>query len=462
MIDKKVISEVLAVAMATGGDFAELFIEDRDSQNVSMQKGVVEKAISGREFGIGLRIIRGLNSIYTYMSGNDPKRLLELARGAAATISAVPKDYAKDLVYKPYADKHPVKVLPNSVALSKKIALIREGSQAAFDYSPNVSQVVVNYLDYVQNVAIANTEGLYVEDQRVRSRYYVTAVASEGTRMEDGSASFGRGLGFEMFDQIDVKAIGREAARIATTMLKAGNAPSGKMPVVMENKFGGVIFHEACGHGLEASSVAKGSSVYAGKLGQQVASPLVSAVDDGTIPNGWGSLNVDDEGHPTQRNLLIENGILKGYMVDRLNGMRMNAPATGSSRRQNYTYAPTSRMTNTYILNGTSEHADLFKGVELGLYAKTLGGGSVNTATGEFNFAVNEGYVIRNGEICEPVKGASLVGTGLEVLQKIDCVAATFDSGEGMCGASSGSIPAGLGQPALRVSSLTVGGREEM
>lgn len=463
MIDRDLIGKVLAVAMSSGGDFAELFIEDRRSRNINLTKGIVEQALSGRDFGIGLRIFRGLNSVYTYMSGNSETLLLELARNAAATISGVPKDYAVDLTVKGYDNLNVIKVLPSTVALEKKIALMKEGSSAAFAYSDQISQVVVNYLDHEQNIAIANTDGLYVEDKRVRTRYTVNAVASDGTKMESGFNGFGRSMGFEMFDQIDVAEIGRESSRIALTMLTAANAPSGKFPVVMENKFGGVIFHEACGHGLEASAVAKGpsASVYAGKLGQQIASPLVSAVDDGTIPNGWGSLNVDDEGNPTTRNLLIENGVLKGYMVDRLNGLRMGMPATGSCRRESYKYAPTSRMTNTYILNGNSKHSELFEGVEYGLYAKTLGGGSVDTATGEFNFAVQEGYIIRDGKIAEPVKGASLVGTGLEVIQKIDKVADTFDSGEGMCGASSGSIPAGLGQPAIRISSFTVGGREE-
>ncbi len=463
MIDKALIGKVLAAAMATGGDFAELFIEDKNSRRINLTKGIVESALSGRDYGVGLRIFSGLNSVYTFMSGDSESLLMELAHSAAATIAGVPKHIAVDLTVKGFDNRHEIKVMPGSVALSKKIELMKLGSAAAFAASDKISQVVVNFADYEQNVIIANTDGLYIEDRRVRTRYMVNSVASEGNKMEDGYDSFGRAMGFEMFDIINVEDIGRESARIATTMLAAGNAPSGKFPVVMENKFGGVIFHEACGHGLEAAAVAKGpsASVYAEKLGQQIASPLVSAVDDGTIPNGWGSLNIDDEGVPATRNILIENGVLKGYMVDKLNGLRMNMSPTGSSRRESYKFAPTSRMTNTYILNGSSKHVELFGGIEYGLYAKSLGGGSVNTATGEFNFAVQEGYIIRDGKVCEPVKGASLVGTGLEVIQKIDMVADTFASGEGMCGASSGSIPAGLGQPALRVSSLTVGGREE-
>jgi TldD protein len=300
-----------------------------------------------------------------------------------------------------------------------------------------------------------------VEDQRIRTRYAISAVAQRDGKMQNGSVNKGSGLGYELYDQINVSDMGREAARIATAMLDAKASPSGKFPVILDNKFGGVIFHEACGHGLEATSVAKGNSVYAGKLGQKIASDLVTAVDDGTISNEWGSSNYDDEGTPTQRNTLIENGVLKGYMIDRLNSRRMNMPVTGSSRRQSYKYAPTSRMTNTYILNGHSKFEDMVASIEFGLYAKYLGGGSVNPSTGEFNFSVQEAYLIEKGAITSLVKGATLVGTGLDVLDKIEMVSDNFDSGEGMCGSISGSIPAGLGQPALKVSEITIGGREE-
>lgn len=461
MLDKKTISEVLGIAMSTGGDFAELFIEDRLNTGYTMMKGEMDKALSGREFGIGLRIFNGLNSVYTYMSGNDKSTLMELARRAAATLSGVPKYAAIDLKETPFDNKHLVKIMPNTVESKRKADLMRAASHASLSYSSDIQQVIVHYLDYKQNILIANTEGMYTQDERVRTRFYVTSVAGKDGKMESGSDSKGAGKGFELFDEVDVVAMANESARMATTMLQAGNAPSGKFPVVLESGFGGVIFHEACGHGLEATAVAKGNSVYAGKLGQKIASPLVNAVDDGTIPNEWGSLNIDDEGHQTQRNVLFENGVLKGYLIDRLNGRRMKMEATGSSRRENYKYAPTSRMTNTYILQGNATREQLFEGIEYGLYASKLGGGSVNTVTGDFNFSVGEGYLIKNGVIDQPVKGASLIGTGLEVLQKIEAVSNNFKSAEGMCGSISGSIPAGLGQPAIRVSELTVGGREE-
>ena len=262
-----------------------------------------------------------------------------------------------------------------------------------------------------------------------------------------------------MFDIIDAKNVGIHAARQAVTMAGAGYCPAGVMPVAIGNGFGGVIFHEACGHSLEASSVAYGLSQFTGKLGQQIAHSKVTAIDDGTIPNAWGSINFDDEGTPAQKNVLIENGILKSYMIDKFNARRMGMTSTGNARRQSYAYTPTSRMTNTYIANGDDKNEDIIKSIEYGLFAKEMGGGSVNPVTGEFNFSVNEGYIVRNGEICEPVRGASLVGKGSEVLMNIDMVGNDMDMGQGMCGSSSGSVPTNVGQPLIRVSSITVGGR---
>lgn len=461
MLNKQVVQDVLAAAMSTGGDFAEVFIEDRFNNSIEMIKGKVEKSLTGRDYGIGIRIFQGFNSVYTYTCENGHNHLVEVAKKAAAALKGIPSYAMLDFVMEAPRNNHSIKIKPLAVSKSNKVDLMRRGNHAAENYSKDINQVVVTYLDYTQNVLIANTEGKFVEDERTRTRYIVNSVAQRDGKMQNGSIGKGSGKGFELYDEIDVAWIGSESARIATTMLDAKASPSGKFPVVLDNKFGGVIFHEACGHGLEATSVAKGNSVFADKLGQKIASDIVTAVDDGTISNEWGSANYDDEGTPTQRNLLIDKGILKGFMIDKLNARRMNMDITGSSRRQSYKYAPTSRMTNTYILGGTSKFNDMIESIEYGLYAKYLGGGSVNPATGEFNFATQEAYLIENGKITSPVKGATLIGTGLEILNKIEMVSDNFDSGEGMCGSLSGSIPAGLGQPALKVSEITVGGREE-
>jgi len=242
-------------------------------------------------------------------------------------------------------------------------------------------------------------------------------------------------------------------------MLHADACPAGKMPVVIDNGFGGVIFHEACGHSLEATSVAKGNSVFCDKIGQQIASTKVTAIDDGTLANEWGSINIDDEGTLGRKNILIEDGILKGYLVDRLNGKRMNMESTGSARRESYKFAPTSRMTNTFIAPGNDDEKDIIKSIDNGLYAKKMGGGSVNPVTGEFNFSVLEGYMVKNGEIDRPVRGATLIGKGSDILMNIDMVGKNLVHGQGMCGSASGSVPTNVGQPMIRVSEITVGGR---
>lgn len=356
---------------------------------------------------------------------------------------------------------NPIKILPSSITKKEKVDLLRMGYESAKNYDDVISQVTVGYLEQEQNILIANTEGLLVTDSRVRTRYSVESVASKDGEMQVGYYAPGASMGFEFYDNTNVKDVAREASRIAKVAVHAEHCPSGLMPVIIDNEFGGVLFHEACGHALEAEFVAKDTSAFANKLGQLVASPLVTAIDDGTMENRWGTSNVDDEGTPTQRNVLIENGVLKSYLVDKLNGRRMDTPSTGSGRRQSYKFAPTSRMNNTYIDAGDSTLDEMISNTEYGLYAKKLGGGSVNPATGDFNFAVMEGYIVKDGKILKPVRGATLIGNGVKVLELIDMVGNNLELGQGMCGASSGSIPANVGQPSIRVKSLTVGGRKE-
>jgi len=358
-----------------------------------------------------------------------------------------------------YGDIHPIKIAPVSVSNREKVAVLKEGYFAAKDYDPAITQVSGTLLDVDHNILIANTEGVYARDRQIRTRLSISAVAELSGETQTGGFNPGARMGMELFETIDPKAVGEKAAKQAVTMVRAGYCPAGVMPVAIDNGFGGVIFHEACGHSLEASSVAYGRSQFAGKLGQKIANEKVTAIDDGTIPNAWGSFNFDDEGTPSRKNVLIENGVLKSYMVDRFNGRRMGMEPTGNARRQSYAYTPTSRMTNTYIAPGTDKNEDIIASMEYGLYCKEMGGGSVNPVTGEFNFAVNEGYIVRNGAVCEPVRGASLVGKGSEVIQNIDMVGKDLAMGQGMCGSSSGSVPTNVGQPLIRVSSITVGGR---
>lgn len=462
MISKEVASKVLSKCLITGGDFAEIFEEDTISNSIGIIDNKVENALGGRSYGIGIRIFKGLKSVYAYTNDNSISSLLDTAYKAALALGNLNEE--KTIVLNnsiKYKDMHPIKLYPNLIDYKDKIKVMKEAYKSAKDYRIDISQVNVTYLDKDQKVLVANTEGIYVEDRRIRTRLGISAIASKGNENQTGFEGPGRTMGFEMFEEVDPEYYGKEAARTAYTMLHAKNCPAGKMPVAIDNGFGGVIFHEACGHSLEATSVAKGNSVFSGKLGEQIASSKVTAIDDGTLANHWGSSNIDDEGNLTQKNTLIKNGILNSYMIDKLNGRRMNMQATGSSRRQSYKYAPTSRMTNTYIAAGEDKEADIIKSIDNGLYAKKMGGGSVNPVTGEFNFAVAEGYLVKNGEIKEPVRGASLIGKGSEVLMNIDMVSDNLKQAQGMCGSSSGSIPTNVGQPMIRVKEITVGGRSE-
>ena len=460
MISKQEAQLVLSKCLITGGDYAEIFEEDVISNSISLLDNKVENALGGRSYGVGIRIFSGFKSIYAYTNDNSLSALLEVAKKAALALGQL-KSEREVILNSPFDFKniHNIIKYPNVIGYDKKIGVMRDAYKSAKEYNSEISEVSVSYSDKDQKILIANTEGIYVQDRRIRTRLAVNAIASKGNENQTGFEGPGRYQGFEMFETIDPVYYGREAARTASVMLNAKNCPAGKMMVAIDNGFGGVIFHEACGHSLEATSVAKGNSVFAEKLGQQIASTKVTAIDDGTIQNAWGSINIDDEGNKSNKNVLIENGVLKSYMIDKLNGRRMGMKPTGNSRRQSYKYAPTSRMTNTYIKAGTDDPKDIIKSISDGLYAKKLGGGSVNPVTGEFNFAVAEGYIVKNGEIQEPVRGASLIGKGKDVLMDIDMVGTNIEHAQGMCGSSSGSIPVNVGQPMIRVKEITVGGR---
>ncbi|MFP4287123.1 MAG: TldD/PmbA family protein [Candidatus Izemoplasmataceae bacterium] len=460
MLEKNVIERILNKALDSQADFAEVFIEDKLQSAIIMQSNTIEQALTNKTFGIGIRVAKGYNSVYGYTNSKLEEDLLSLAEGLSKSFpgNRVRETIAlKDLKK---GTKHSIKRMPNDVDMKEKVALVKEANEAARAYSDEVKQVSVSYMDYVQNVWIASSEDIYVTDQRVRTRLGIHSVASNGKDMQSGFNGPGGHYGFEFYKTFDVKKAAQEASRVAVTMLHADECPSGVMPVIIDNGFGGVIFHEACGHSLEATSVSKNASVFSGKKGEQIANPIVTAIDDGTIENAWGSANYDDEGRPQQKRVLIQNGKLTSYMVDHINGIRMQEKSTGSGRRESYKFAPTSRMSNTFIDNGESTFEEIIASTPYGLYAKKMGGGSVNPSTGDFNFAVMEGYMIRDGKIAEAVKGATLVGTGKDALLKIDMVGNNLLRAQGMCGSVSGSIPTDVGQPTIRVSSMTVGGRK--
>ena len=459
MIARDICQRVLRKAVSTGADYAEIFAENTVNHSINMIASKVDSIKDTVIAGAAVRVYKGMRSVMASTVDTSEKGLLECAAKAAEALGQ--GDAQIDIVLKEriFGDIHPVKIVPSSVTNAEKVAIVKEAYFAAKEYAPEIRQVTGGLLDVDHKILIANTEGIYAQDRQIRTRLMTSAVAEVNGETQTGGCAPGRRMGLEMFETIDPRNVGIQAAKQAVTMAGAGYCPAGVMPVAIDNGFGGVIFHEACGHSLEASSVAYGTSQFAGKLGEKIANVKVTAIDDGTIPNAWGSINIDDEGTPAQRNVLIENGVLKSYMIDKFNGRRMGMASTGNSRRQSYAYTPTSRMTNTYIAPGTDKNEDIIGSIEYGLYAKEMGGGSVNPVTGEFNFSVNEGYMIRNGKICEPVRGASLVGKGSEVIQNIDMVGTELAMGQGMCGSSSGSVPTNVGQPMIRVSTITVGGR---
>ena len=459
MISREICQQVLSKAVSTGADYAEIFAENTLNHSIDMIANRVDSIDDSVIAGAAVRVYKGLRSVMATTVDTSLSGLLRCAEKAAEALGQGSAQIEIVLKEHLFGDIHPVRVVPSSVANKEKVAILKEGYFAAKEYSDAITQVSGFLLDVDHNILIANSEGLYAQDRQIRTRISISAVAEINGETQTGGCRPGRRMGLEMFDFIDPKNVGIHAARQAVTMAGAGYCPAGVMPVAIDNGFGGVIFHEACGHSLEASSVAYNQSQFTGKLGQKIANEKVTAIDDGTIPNAWGSINIDDEGHPAQKNVLIENGILKSYMIDRFNARRMGMESTGNARRQSYSYTPTSRMTNTYIAPGTDKNEDIIASMEYGLYAKEMGGGSVNPVTGEFNFAVNEGYLVRNGKICEPVRGASLVGKGSDVIMNIDMVGTDLDMGQGMCGSSSGSVPTNVGQPLIRVSSITVGGR---
>lgn len=459
MLNKNLVSEVLATALQ-GGDFAELFMEDKYGSSLAMVSGRVETGISGRDYGVGIRVFAGVNSVYAYTNDTSRENLLKVARDAAAALKSAVSGTVMDFRIGSPVNSHPIEIYPETRDKQFRVGLMREAHEAASNHDAAIEQVRIRFMDEDQKILVANTEGVFAEDRRVRTRMAIEAIAAQGSEKQSGFYGPGAHMGLEFYEKNDIKYYAKEAARIAATMIRAEHCPSGQFPVIIDNEFGGVIFHEACGHSLEATSVAKKTSVFSDKVGEQIASESVSAYDDGTMPNQWGSANIDDEGTPTQRTLLIENGILKGYLIDKLNGRRMGMASTGSGRRQSYKFAPTSRMSNTFIAAGSSTPEEIIANTEFGIFAKYMGGGSVNPATGDFNFAVNEGYLVKNGKIETPVRGATLIGRGSEILKKIDMVGNNLALGQGMCGSMSGSIPANVGQPMIRVSEITVGGRK--
>ena len=460
VIDQDVVERTLSAALSTGAEFAEIYAEDKRNTSLGLDDGRVEQVSSGRDRGAGIRVINGDTIGFAHTSDLSESGLAAAARVAAEAASRGDGG-ARTVALHPGKARvvNPIERDPFDVPKSVKAGLLQAMNDAARQAGPEIVQVAASYGDSRKRVLIANSDGLMIHDDITRVLARVSAIANGDAGMQTGYQTLGHTRGFEVFDEVDVTDLAREAARQAIVKLSARPAPSGAMPVVIKNGTGGVLFHEACGHGLEADHIQKGSSVYAGKVGELVASPLVTLVDDGTLVGEWGTLAFDDEGHPTQRNVLIEGGVLTDYMWDHVRSRKEGRGPSGNGRRQSYMHLPMVRMTNTFVLDGPDEPDDIVASTERGVYVAKLGGGSVNTATGDFVFGMTEAYLIENGEITEPLRDANLMGNGPQVLLDIDMLGNDFAMGSpGTCGKDGQGVPVGDGQPTLRVKSLTVGG----
>jgi TldD protein len=460
MLEESVIQRVLGTALRTGGDFAEVFVEDRRSSSARLDDGRVEELSSGRDRGAGIRVVIGETTGFAHtadLSEAGLRSAAEAAAAAARSSSDGERTVALNRVDAPRPND--VDVLPESIDKTAKVALLTRANEAARAESGAIKQVTVRVADSRRRILVANSDGMLAGDDQVKTLFAVQCVAGGDTGMQTGYESIGRTVGWELFDRVDVEEHARKVAQQAVTKLNARPAPSGTMPVVMGSGGGGVLFHEACGHGLEADLVGKGASVFKGRKGEQVASPLVTLVDDGTMGEEWGCYAVDDEGCPAQRNVLIQDGVLTDYMYDFLRSRKEGRARSGNGRRESYQHLPMVRMTNTYVLAGSDEPDDIVATTDHGVYIKALGGGQVNTATGDFVFGMTEAYLIENGQITDPLREGNLIGNGPEVLTMIDAVGNDFAMGPpGMCGKDGQGVPVGDGVPTLRVTALTIGG----
>ncbi len=460
MLAKSYIEKILDYAVSCGVDYAEVFFEDVERTRFNLVDMQVVKCACGHESGIGIRMFRGVECEYLHSADVREEKVFGLLKehlglggvfGKRMPLSTI---VPHGIVLKG--------ILPRGMELKKKVYSLQEAIKAGKSEADCVVQGRACYVDADQRVQIANTEGVYAEDRRVYTRVRFTMVAADEKSESRQTGFIGPGAmqGPEFLHTETFVDQARKAARSAKRMLGARPCPVGRMPIIIANGFGGLFFHEACGHSLEGTSVANGCSEFAGKLGKKVASDKVTLIDDGSIVGEWGSLGIDDEGILTRKNVLIEGGILKNYLLDRMDAKRMGLAPAGSCRRENYRFAPVSRMTNTYIAPGTDKFGDMVESIDRGLFVKGINAGSVDPVTGEFNFNTGETYLIEKGEITVPLMSATLIGTGGEILPKVDMVSDDFALAQGYCYAGSGQLPIGAGQPAVRITEMTVGGKE--
>jgi len=452
----------LAAALDRGGDYADLYFEYQASSALSLEEGMVKSATQGISVGVGVRVLAGERTGYAYTDELTPEKIERAARVAAHIASGPAATQIVGLSAAPVGrNLYPVALAATDAEMIAKLKLIRRAETAAKGYDTRVVQVRVGYADELRHILVASSDGRCSADTQPMARLSVFCLARENGQTEKGNAGAGGRVELEFFDQeITPEHLGEQAAREAVQQLQARPCPAGEMQVVLGPGWPGVLLHEAIGHGLEADFNRKKTSAFTGLLGRRVASDKCTVVDNGTLPGRRGSLNMDDEGAPTQNTTLIENGILKGYLQDHLSSHLTRAVSTGNGRRQSYAHMPMPRMTNTYMLAGDDDPEDIIRSVQHGLYAVNFGGGQVDITNGKFVFSASEGYLIENGRLTAPVRGATLIGNGPDVLTHVSMVGndLKLDQGIGTCGKDGQSVPVGVGIPTIKIDRLTVGG----
>ena len=451
------IKKIFKMLFANGGDYADIFFENRDSTNIIFENRKIEKVQSGIDTGIGIRLLAEGNTFYGYTNNLSESGLLELAINISKM--AIGKDNSRNFILNEKCSVLSKKIiLPDTIDINKKIDIVLKTDKFLKNYNKSIVQYKITYGDIIQKVEIVNSNGYYIKDRRIQTIFLVQVITKKGDTLQTGYEPVGGAEGFELFSRVNVEKVAKTAADRAIQNLSAKKINGGNMPVVISSSAGGTMIHEAIGHGLEADIVNDGMSVYSkDKLGSFVASEKITVIDDGTIPFKRGSQHFDDEGTLCKKNILVENGVLKGYMYDMLNAIKDNCEPTGNGRRESFRHKPIPRMTNTYIAPGKDSPESIIKSVEKGLFVKKMGGGQVNTVTGDFVFEVSEGYEIYKGEIGEPVRDTTLIGNGPEILKKIDMVGNDLDFGIGTCGKDGQGVPVSDAQPTLRIPEIVVG-----
>lgn len=457
LLSTSIAQDVISQGLSLGADFVDVFIERTHSENMTFKNSRVEDCQSGTIFGVGIRLVHGHQALYGYTNSVEKEELLRITKLLASRIGKVSTPVAPVNFEKLKYPKIPT-IKDREVEAKYKIARLKKIDESLRAGDKRVSQVILNFMKKNQLIEVYNSDGLFATEERPYIRLFHQLMMKDGELQSVSSHGPGSIGGWEFIEGLNTEAITEELIKQGQTTLYAQPCPAGSMPVVIDNGFGGVIFHEACGHLLETTSVEKKASVFWDKLGEQIAHSALTAVDDGTIAGAWGSLSIDDEGMPTQRTTLIENGQLKRFISDRLGELKTGHERTGSARRQSYKFAPASRMRNTFIERGPYSLEEIIASVPNGIYAKKMGGGSVDPSTGQFNFSVQEAYLIQDGKISRPVKGATLIGTGPDIMTKISMVGRDLELMAGMCGSVSGSIPTTVGQPPIKVDNILVGG----